>query len=44
MSLFILLYRLYAGRYEIECGTAALDVPFQSISTCVRMKTAVSSF
>ncbi|PBK73182.1 peptidase S10, serine carboxypeptidase [Armillaria solidipes] len=32
---------LYAGRYEIECGTAALDVPFQSISTCVRMKTAL---
>ncbi|KAK0231348.1 peptidase S10 serine carboxypeptidase [Armillaria fumosa] len=32
---------LYPGRYEIECGTAALDVPFQSISTCVRMKTAL---
>ncbi|KAK0467717.1 peptidase S10 serine carboxypeptidase [Desarmillaria tabescens] len=32
---------LYAGRYEIECGTAALDVPFQSIKTCVRMKTAL---
>ncbi|SJL13571.1 uncharacterized protein ARMOST_17016 [Armillaria ostoyae] len=32
---------LYAGRYEIECGTAALDIPFQSISTCVRMKTAL---
>ncbi|KAJ7216528.1 Alpha/Beta hydrolase protein, partial [Mycena pura] len=32
---------LYPGRFEIECGTAALDVPFQSISTCVRMKTAL---
>ncbi|THH08098.1 hypothetical protein EW146_g9106 [Bondarzewia mesenterica] len=32
---------LYAGRYEIECGTAALDVPFQFISTCVRMKKAL---
>ena len=35
--------RLYPGRYEIECGTAALDVPFQFISSCVRMKKAVSS-
>ncbi|CAK5278138.1 unnamed protein product [Mycena citricolor] len=33
---------LYPGRYEIECGTAALEVPFQSIGTCVRMKAAVS--
>ncbi|KAL6306731.1 Alpha/Beta hydrolase protein [Sparassis latifolia] len=32
---------LYEGRYEIECGTAALDVPFQQISTCVRMKIAL---
>lgn len=32
---------LYAGRYEIECGTAALDIPFQSINACVRMKTAL---
>ncbi|KZT13130.1 alpha/beta-hydrolase [Laetiporus sulphureus 93-53] len=24
---------LYFGRYEIECGTAALQVPFQDIST-----------
>ncbi|TFK43077.1 Alpha/Beta hydrolase protein [Crucibulum laeve] len=32
---------LYQGRYEVECGTASLDVPFQSISTCVRMKTAL---
>ncbi|RDB19542.1 Carboxypeptidase Y A [Hypsizygus marmoreus] len=32
---------LYAGRYEIECGTAALNVPFQSIGTCVRMKIAL---
>ena len=26
-----------------ECGTAAFDVPFQSVSECVRIKTAVSS-
>ncbi|KAH0586887.1 hypothetical protein H2248_005726 [Termitomyces sp. 'cryptogamus'] len=32
---------LYPGRYEVECGTASLNVPFQSISTCVRMKTAL---
>ncbi|PPR03321.1 hypothetical protein CVT24_012597 [Panaeolus cyanescens] len=32
---------LYPGRYEVECGTASLDVPFQSISTCVRMKAAL---
>ena len=32
---------LYEGRYEVECGTASLPVPFQSISTCVRMRTAV---
>ncbi|EIN10271.1 peptidase S10 serine carboxypeptidase [Punctularia strigosozonata HHB-11173 SS5] len=32
---------LYEGRYAIECGTSALEVPFQSISTCVRMKTAL---
>ncbi|PCH41605.1 alpha/beta-hydrolase [Wolfiporia cocos MD-104 SS10] len=32
---------LYPGRYEIECGTAALEVPFQRISTCVRMKIAL---
>ncbi|KAJ7057134.1 peptidase S10 serine carboxypeptidase [Mycena amicta] len=32
---------LYPGRYEIECGRAALDVPFQSIGNCVRMKTAL---
>ncbi|KAF5390406.1 hypothetical protein D9757_005276 [Collybiopsis confluens] len=32
---------LYPGRYEIECGTAALETPFQFISTCVRMKTAL---
>ncbi|KAI0773779.1 peptidase S10 serine carboxypeptidase [Fomes fomentarius] len=31
----------YQGRYEIECGTAALDVPFQTISTCVKMKAAL---
>ena len=24
-----------------ECGTAAFDVPFQSISECVRIKTIV---
>ncbi|GJE84749.1 peptidase S10, serine carboxypeptidase [Phanerochaete sordida] len=32
---------LYDGRYEIECGTAALEVPFQKISTCVQMKIAL---
>ncbi|KAF7366503.1 Carboxypeptidase [Mycena sanguinolenta] len=32
---------LYPGRYDIECGVAALEVPFQSISTCVRMKAAL---
>ncbi|KAG5645267.1 hypothetical protein DXG03_006569 [Asterophora parasitica] len=32
---------LYAGRYEVECGTASLDVPFQTIGNCVRMKTAL---
>ncbi|KAJ7177909.1 peptidase S10 serine carboxypeptidase [Mycena filopes] len=32
---------LYPGRYDIECSTAALDVPFQTISTCVRMKAAL---
>ncbi|KAJ7614602.1 peptidase S10 serine carboxypeptidase [Mycena polygramma] len=32
---------LYPGRYEVECGTAALEVPFQSISTCVRMKASL---
>jgi len=25
-----------------ECGTAALDVPFQSISECVRIKTVIN--
>lgn len=32
---------LYRGRYEVECSTASLDVPFQSIETCVRMKIAL---
>ncbi|KAJ3984287.1 Alpha/Beta hydrolase protein [Lentinula detonsa] len=32
---------LYLGRYEIECGTAALEKPVQSISNCVRMKIAL---
>ncbi|KAH8105485.1 Alpha/Beta hydrolase protein [Cristinia sonorae] len=32
---------LYPGRYEVECGTASLDIPFQTISRCVRMKTAL---
>ncbi|EKM59597.1 uncharacterized protein PHACADRAFT_250197 [Phanerochaete carnosa HHB-10118-sp] len=32
---------IYDGRYEIECGTAALEVPFQKISTCVQMKIAL---
>lgn len=35
--------RLYEGRYAVECSTASLEVPFQSIATCVRMKTAVSA-
>ncbi|KAL5536839.1 hypothetical protein ACEPAF_662 [Sanghuangporus sanghuang] len=29
---------IYSGRVEVECGTASLDTPLQSISTCVRMK------
>ncbi|KAM5532725.1 hypothetical protein V8D89_013617 [Ganoderma adspersum] len=32
---------VYLGRYEIECGTATFDVPFQTISNCVHMKTAL---
>ncbi|KAK0191487.1 peptidase S10 serine carboxypeptidase [Armillaria mellea] len=32
---------LYPGRYEIECGTAGSRRSFQSISICVRMKTAL---
>ncbi|TBU32201.1 peptidase S10 serine carboxypeptidase [Dichomitus squalens] len=32
---------VYLGRYEIECGTAAFDIPFQSINACVRMKTTL---
>ncbi|KIM42879.1 hypothetical protein M413DRAFT_408948 [Hebeloma cylindrosporum] len=32
---------LHEGRYEVECGTVSLPVPFQSISVCVRMKTAL---
>ncbi|TCD70476.1 hypothetical protein EIP91_003237 [Steccherinum ochraceum] len=32
---------LYPGRYEVECGTASLDTPFQSIENCVRMKIAL---
>lgn len=32
---------LYQGRYEVECGTASLQVPFQPISQCVRMKQAL---
>ncbi|KAF9076682.1 peptidase S10 serine carboxypeptidase [Rhodocollybia butyracea] len=32
---------LYPGRYEIECGTAALETPFQSINICVQMKRAL---
>ena len=34
--------RLYPGRYAIECENAAIPVPFQSITNCVRMKKAVS--
>jgi carboxypeptidase C (cathepsin A) len=32
---------LYEGRYMTECGTAAFEVPFLSISECVRIKTAL---
>ncbi|PFH46066.1 hypothetical protein AMATHDRAFT_156566 [Amanita thiersii Skay4041] len=32
---------LYPGRYEVECGRASFDKPFQSISDCVRMKIAL---
>jgi hypothetical protein len=32
---------IFAGRYEIECGKASYDIPFQSISACVKMKAAV---
>ncbi|KZS97808.1 peptidase S10, serine carboxypeptidase [Sistotremastrum niveocremeum HHB9708] len=32
---------LYPGRYAVECGSASLEIPFQSISTCVRIKTAL---
>jgi hypothetical protein len=39
-----LFHRLYQGRFEVECSTASLPIPFQSISNCVRMKAAVSLF
>ncbi|KAF8629355.1 hypothetical protein AX15_003491 [Amanita polypyramis BW_CC] len=32
---------LFPGRYEIECGRASFDKPMQTISDCVRMKTAL---
>jgi len=32
---------LFPGKYAIQCGTSSLDVPFQDIHTCVRMKTAL---
>ncbi|KAG6829682.1 hypothetical protein H0H92_003800 [Tricholoma furcatifolium] len=32
---------IYPGRYEVECGTASLEIPFQSIGACVKMKTAL---
>ncbi|KAG6375076.1 Alpha/Beta hydrolase protein [Boletus reticuloceps] len=32
---------LYEGLYDIQCGTSALDVPFQTISNCVKIKAAV---
>jgi len=32
---------LYPGRFEVECGTASLEVPFQSITNCVRMRQAL---
>ncbi|KAI0069196.1 peptidase S10 serine carboxypeptidase [Artomyces pyxidatus] len=32
---------IYQGRYAIECGTASLDIPVQTIGSCVRMKKAL---
>ncbi|KAF8450906.1 Alpha/Beta hydrolase protein [Boletus edulis BED1] len=32
---------LYDGLYDIQCGTSALDVPFQTISNCVKIKAAL---
>ncbi|KAJ8517358.1 hypothetical protein ONZ45_g5449 [Pleurotus djamor] len=32
---------LYEGRFEVECSIASLNVPFQSIQDCVRMKAAL---
>ncbi|KAI0751275.1 peptidase S10 serine carboxypeptidase [Daedaleopsis nitida] len=34
-------YATYLGRYAVECSTVSLEVPFQEISTCVRMKSAL---
>ncbi|KAH9921491.1 peptidase S10 serine carboxypeptidase, partial [Epithele typhae] len=34
--------KIYRGRHEMECATAALPVPFQSISVCVQQKTALT--
>ena len=36
------MHRLYPGRYEVACGRASLETPLLDISTCVRMKQAVS--
>jgi hypothetical protein len=33
---------IFSGKYDIQCGKAALDTPIMPISTCVRMKQAVS--
>ncbi|KAH0839587.1 Alpha/Beta hydrolase protein [Lanmaoa asiatica] len=32
---------LYEGLYDIQCGTSALNVPFQTISNCVQIKAAL---
>jgi hypothetical protein len=32
---------IFAGKYDIQCGKAALDTPIMPIATCVRMKQAV---
>ncbi|KAI0366349.1 peptidase S10 serine carboxypeptidase [Pilatotrama ljubarskyi] len=32
---------IFAGRFEVECGSASFDVPFQTISNCVNTKVAL---
>ncbi|KAN0097812.1 Merops: S10.UPW [Tylopilus felleus] len=32
---------LYEGLYDIQCGTSALDIPFQTITNCVNIKAAL---